>query len=66
MLVAQIIEVSGLEPPSLQVDALHKEPGHLIVLLALYWMHGYAMAPPRWIVVGNEKRAMVMAKAGSK
>lgn len=57
MLVEQIIEVSGLEPPSLQVDVLHRGQGSFALLLSLYWMHGYEMGPPRWIVVGAEHHA---------
>lgn len=57
MLATQIFEASGLEPPSLQLDILHRGEGRLVVLISLYWMHGYEMGSPMWIVVGETEHA---------
>lgn len=54
MLAVQLIEGSGVEPPSLHLDLLHKSPSSFIMLPSLFWMSGYEMGPARWIVIGAE------------
>jgi hypothetical protein len=53
ILQAQIIQGSGLEPPSLQIDILHQPNSVFTMLPSLYWMAGYEMGPVFWVVVGE-------------
>jgi hypothetical protein len=57
VLADHIIEMSGVEPPSLQLDLLHGGKDRFVMLISLNWMHGYQMATPHWLVVGRDDHA---------